>query len=122
MNILKLELKKTNIKPYFLSAIAVFVCIMGLTYILAWVPHLDSGDKNAAILFSTYQGIAAICNAIALMSFSILASAHGLSLFDKRILWRGCNPLIQLSHKSQICCMGKSGGNFAFHQHRNVLN
>lgn len=29
MNILKLELKKTNIKPYFLSAIAVFVCIMG---------------------------------------------------------------------------------------------
>lgn len=45
MNILKLELKKTNIKPYFLSAIAVFVCIMGLTYILAWVPHLDSGDK-----------------------------------------------------------------------------
>ena len=50
MNILKLELKKTNIKPYFLSAIAVFVCIMGLTYILAWVPHLDSGDKNAAIL------------------------------------------------------------------------
>ena len=77
MNILKLELKKTNIKPYFLSAIAVFVCIMGLTYILAWVPHLDSGDKNAAILFSTYRGIAAICNAIALMSFSILASAMG---------------------------------------------
>ena len=112
MNILKLELKKTNIKPYFLSAIAVFVCIMGLTYILAWVPHLDSGDKNAAILFSTYRGIAAICNAIALMSFSILASAMG----------RGSNPLIQLSHKSQICCLGKSGGNFAFHQHHNVLN
>lgn len=48
MNILKLELKKTNIKPYFLSAIAVFVCIMGLTYILAWVPHLDSGDKKCS--------------------------------------------------------------------------
>ena len=83
MNILKLELKKTNIKPYFLSAIAVFVCIMGLTYILAWVPHLDSGDKNAAILFSTYQGIAAICNAIALMSFSILASAMGYRYLTK---------------------------------------
>ena len=83
MNILKLELKKTNIKPYFLSAIAVF----------------DRFDV-----------------------FFDIGLCHGLSLFDKRILWRGCNPLIQLSHKSQICCMGKSGGNFAFHQHRNVLN
>lgn len=77
MNILKLELKKANIKPYFLSAIAIFVCIIGLTFTLAWVPHLDSGDKNAANLFSTYQGISAVGNAVALMSFSILASAMG---------------------------------------------
>lgn len=83
MKILKLELRKTNIKPYFLSAIAIFLCIMGLTYILAWVPHLDSGDKNAAVLFSTYQGITAVSNAIALMSFSILASAMGYRYLTK---------------------------------------
>ena len=53
------------------------MCIIGLTFILAWVPHLDSGDKNAANLFSTYQGISAVGNAVALMSFSILASAMG---------------------------------------------
>ena len=83
MNILKLELKKTNIKPYFLSAMAVFLCVMGLMYITAWVPHLDSGDKNAAVLFSTYQGIAAVSNAVAMMSFSILASAMGFRYLIK---------------------------------------
>lgn len=96
MNILKLELKKTNIKPYFLSAIAIFVCIMGLTYILAWVPHLDSGDKNAANLFSTYQGITAVSNAIALMSFSILASAMGFRYLTKE--YCGGNAILLFSY------------------------
>lgn len=96
MNILKLELKKTNIKPYFLSAIAIFVCIMGLTYILAWVPHLDSGDKNAANLFSTYQGITAVSNAVALMSFSILASAMGFRYLTKE--YCGGNAILLFSY------------------------
>lgn len=96
MNILKLELKKTNIKPYFLSAIAIFVCIMGLTFILAWVPHLDSGDKNAANLFSTYQGIAAVSNAVALMSFSILASAMGFRYLTKE--YCGENAILLFSY------------------------
>lgn len=96
MNILKLELKKTNIKPYFLSAIAIFVCIMGLTYILAWVPHLDSGDKNAANLFSTYQGITAVSNAVAMMSFSILASAMGFRYLTKE--YCGGNAILLFSY------------------------
>lgn len=96
MSILKLELKKINIKPYFLSAVVIFIFIMGLMYIIAWVPHLDSGDKNAAILFSTYQGISAISNAIALMSFSILASAMGFCYLTKE--YCGGNAILLFSY------------------------
>lgn len=77
MNLLRLELKKTNIRPYFFSVSAIFACILGLMYIFAWVPHLDSGDENAAVLFSSYRGIMSISGAIALMAFSALSSAMG---------------------------------------------
>lgn len=96
MNILRLELKKTNLKPYFFSAMAIFVCIMGLMYITAWVPHLDSGDKNAANLFSSYQGIAAVSNAAALISFSILASAMGFRYLTKE--YCGRNTILLFSY------------------------
>ena len=109
MKILKLELRKTNIKPYFLSAIAVFLCIMGLTYILAWVPHLDSGDKNAAVLFSTYQGIAAVSNAIALMSFSILASAMGYRYLTKEYCGAGAILLFSYPINRKSVVWAKAG-------------
>lgn len=77
MNLLRLERKKTNIKTYCFAAAAIFVCLLGLTYIFAWVPSLGTADPNATALFSTYEGISAMSGAIALMAFSALASAMG---------------------------------------------
>lgn len=77
MNLLKLERKKTNIKTYCFAAAAIFLCLLGLTYIFAWVPRLGTADPNATALFSTYEGISAMSGAIALMAFSALASAMG---------------------------------------------
>ncbi len=77
MNLLRLERKKTNIKPYCFAAAMIFVCLLGLTYIFAWIPSLGTADSNATALFSNYKGISAISGAIALMSFSALASAMG---------------------------------------------
>lgn len=109
MKMLKLELRKTNIKPYFLSAIAIFLCIMGLMYITAWVPHLNSGDKNAAVLFSTYQGIAAISNAIALVSFSILASAMGYRYLTKEYCGAGAILLFSYPINRKSVVWAKAG-------------
>lgn len=92
MNILRLELKKANIKPYCFSVVAIFICLLGLMYIFAWVPHLDSGDKNAAVLFSSYQGIMSIGGTIALMAFSALASAMGFRYVIKE--YSGANALL----------------------------
>lgn len=92
MNILRLELKKANIKPYSFSAVAIFICLLGLMYIFAWVPHLDSGDKNAAVLFSSYQGIMSIGGTIALMAFSALSSAMGFRYVIQE--YSGANALL----------------------------
>lgn len=77
MNLLRLERKKTNIKTYCFAVAAIFVCLLGLACIFAWVPSLGIADPNAAALFSTYEGISAMSGAIALMAFSALASAMG---------------------------------------------
>lgn len=96
MNVLRLELKKADIKPYCFTAIAISACLLGLSYIFAWVPHLESGDKNAAVLFSSYQGISAISNAIALMAFSALASAMGFRYVIKE--YCGANAILLFSY------------------------
>ena len=77
MNWLSLELKKTNIKSYCFAAAAIFVCLLGLTYIFSRVPSLGTADPKAVELFSTYSGITAISGAVGLMAFSVLASAMG---------------------------------------------
>lgn len=77
MNLMRMELKKTNIKSYFFAASAIFICLLGLAYIFAWVPSLGTADPNAVELFSTYQGISAMGGAVGLMEFSALASAMG---------------------------------------------
>lgn len=57
MKLLRLELKKTNIKSYGFAASAIFVCFLGLTYIFAWVPSLGTADPNAVELFSGASAI-----------------------------------------------------------------
>lgn len=92
MNMLRLELKKSNIRPYFFSVLAIFACLLGLMHIFAWVPHLDSGDENAAVLFSSYQGIMSISGTIALMAFSALSSAMGFLYVIKE--YSGANAIL----------------------------
>ena len=77
MRILRLELRKTNICPYCIAAAAIFLCLLGLSFLFAYVPKLESGSQNSAVLFSSYSGIMAVNGAIALMAFSALSSAMG---------------------------------------------
>lgn len=96
MNTLKLELKKTNIKPYCLIAAILFVCLLGLQYIFAWVPHLDSGDQNALLLFSSYARISSISGAVALMAFATLAASMGFRYITNE--YCGSNAILLFSY------------------------
>lgn len=53
---------------------------------------MDSGDKNAAVLFSSYQGISAVSGAIALMAFSALSSVMGFRYAIKE--YSGSNAIL----------------------------
>lgn len=86
MRMLRLELRKTNIRPYCIASAVIFLFSLGLSYIFAYVPTLDSGSQNSAILFSTYQGIMSINGAIILMACSAVASAMGY----RYVIWEYC--------------------------------
>lgn len=88
--------EKNNIKPYCLIAAALFVCLLGLQYIFAWVPHLDSGDKNALLLFSSYAGISSISGAVALMAFATLAASMGFRYITNE--YCGSNAILLFSY------------------------
>lgn len=49
MRILRLELRKTNICPYCIAAAAIFLCLLGLSFLFAYVPKLESGSQNSAV-------------------------------------------------------------------------
>lgn len=51
MRMLHLELRKTNIRPYRIASAVIFLCLLGLSYLFVYVPTLDSGGQNGAILF-----------------------------------------------------------------------
>lgn len=93
---LRLELKKNNIKSYCIAAFAVFACLLGLTYIFAWVPSLGTADSNAVTLFSTYSGIAAMTGAVGLMALSALASAMGYRYVIKE--YSGANAILLFTY------------------------
>lgn len=96
MKLLRLELKKNNIKSYCIAASAVFACLLGLTYIFAWVPSLGTADSNAVTLFSTYSGIAAMTGAVGLMALSALASAMGYRYVIKE--YSGANAILLFTY------------------------
>lgn len=108
MKLLKLELRKANIKPYCFMVIVLFVCLLGLSYIFAWVPSFNSGDENARVLFSSYQGISAISSAIAMMGFSVLSAAMGFRYVIKE--YCGANAILLFSYpiNRKKNCLGKN--------------
>ena len=81
MNLLKMELKKIDIRPYCVSSLAICFSLLGLFYIFAWVPSLESGAEASEILFSSYKGIAAVGGAIALMAFQAWPLPWGFAMW-----------------------------------------
>ena len=108
MKLLSLELKKVNIISYCIAAFAIFACLLGLTYIFAWVPSLGTANPNAVELFSTYSRIAAMGGAVGLMAVSALASAMGYRYVIKE--YSGANAILLLllfvSATTFVCTFG----------------
>ncbi len=73
MNLIKLELKKNNLKPYLLSVIGIFFIVIVMGLLFCAVPVLEPNDP-ASQEFSDPNMVITMVSIISMSAFSVLAS------------------------------------------------
>ncbi|MGG0656061.1 ABC transporter permease [Rummeliibacillus pycnus] len=81
INLLKLELKKTNIRTYIISACIIGICMLGMIYLFAYAPRIEPNDPDLK-MFAGYENIIPLFNTICMFAFSLLSSA----MFSKIVI------------------------------------
>lgn len=74
MNLLKLELKKTNFKTYVKAAIGIFVGILAMEILFLFLPQIDSPTDVGMELFTEWNGIFMLISVLHFVCFGILAA------------------------------------------------
>lgn len=72
-NLIKLELRKNNIRTYIAAAIWITVAIIGFLYVFAATPHIETGDPDMGE-FISYTNISAATVVINMAAFCVLSS------------------------------------------------
>ncbi|QNG60775.1 ABC transporter permease [Bacillus sp. PAMC26568] len=73
LDLIKLELKKINIRTYINSTIVISIILLGLIYMIAFIPRVETNDPNIHI-FSGYKNIITLFGILNMTVFCILAS------------------------------------------------
>ncbi|MDN3015876.1 ABC transporter permease [Paenibacillus sp. BSR1-1] len=81
VNLLKLELKKTNIRTYIISASIIGICMLGIIYLFAYAPKIEPKDPDMK-MFAGYENIIPLFNTICMFAFSLLSSV----MFSKIVI------------------------------------
>jgi len=73
LNLIKLELKKNNIRTYLFSAAVITVVMLGFLYLFAAIPYMEPNAEEASSLssYSEIMGITALLN---MVSFCVLSA------------------------------------------------
>ncbi|MCP1103196.1 ABC-type transport system involved in multi-copper enzyme maturation permease subunit [Aequitasia blattaphilus] len=71
-NLIKLELRKTRIRPYVWASAIIALCMLGMLYTFSAVSYM--GSEADAAEFSSYYNIMVLTNALIMFAFSILAA------------------------------------------------
>lgn len=73
LDLMKLELKKTNIGTYIHSTFVISIVLLGFIYLFAYMPRVNPNDPNLD-LFVSYKNIISLFGALSMATFCILAS------------------------------------------------
>lgn len=73
MKLMKLELKKINIRPYIYGGIAIMIVMIGLLFLFAYAPKLEPNDPDL-LLFSGYSNIISLYGVVHMSAFAVLSS------------------------------------------------
>ena len=74
MNLMKLELKKTKSKTYFLSAAGILIGILALAILFLFLPNLESSHETDNELFMNWNGIFMLISVLHFVGFGILGT------------------------------------------------
>ena len=73
IKLLKLELKKQNIRTYIISYIIVSIVMLGFLFLFAYAPQIDSNDKDLSF-FAGYKNIISLFSMFNMFIFAVLGS------------------------------------------------
>lgn len=72
--LIQFELKRNSLKPYHIAVGIITIVILGLLYLFAAIPRIDSADADAE-MFMSYEFIVGLGNIISMAIFSIMSAA-----------------------------------------------
>ena len=71
-----LEAAKGNLRPFHLASGIIALCLLGMLYLLAAIPHFDPADAGE-VLFITYEGLGVMNGVLSMAAFAILEEYRG---------------------------------------------
>lgn len=93
-NLIKLELRKTPIRPYIWASAVIALCMLGFLYTFSAVSYM--GSDADSIEFSSYYNIIVLTNSLIMFSFSVLAAVMLTSFVIKE--YSGKNAILLFSY------------------------
>lgn len=92
--LVRLEAQKGNLRPFHLASGIIALCLLGMLYLFASIPHFDPADAQEE-LFITYEGLGVMNGVLAMAAFAILTAVLGSRMVVEE--YRGRRALLLLS-------------------------
>lgn len=71
--LIKLELRRTSIKPYNTAVLIIAAGLLGFLYLLVLIPKMDPAESDTN-LFAAYDSLTGIINIVAMVIFTVLSA------------------------------------------------
>lgn len=93
--LIRLELRRTNFRTYVISALIIAVIMLGLLYLFAYAPMLETNDADMKI-FSGYENLIPLYGVLNMTVFCVLAAV----IYSKIIIeeYSGKRPILLFSY------------------------
>lgn len=94
-HLIKLELRKNNIRSYIVAVIIIVVVMQGFLYLFAYAPKLEPGDADMQI-FMGYGNLVPLFGVLNMAVFSVLSAV----MYSKFIIeaYSGKHPILLFSY------------------------
>lgn len=73
LNLIKLELKKNNIRIYLFSAVIITVVMLGFLYLFAAIPFIEP-NSSESVAFSSYSDVMGLTALLNMVAFCVLSA------------------------------------------------